>query len=98
MTRLNLLETALLLGLYVALAGSYGLVYAFARLQDAAILRHTSVLIYALHAITAVAIVVWTPLEIGWKGLIVASSVAFFAIPPITWRYLERTHETEVQQ
>jgi hypothetical protein len=42
--------------------------------------------------------VVWTPLEIVWKGLIVASSVAFFAIPPITWRYLERTHETEVQQ
>jgi hypothetical protein len=43
MTRLSLLETALLLGVYVALAGSYGLVYAFARLQDAAILRHISV-------------------------------------------------------
>ena|SRR5215831_11812833 len=97
MTRLSLLETALLLGVYVALAGSYGVVYALARLQGAAILRRISALIYALHGIiTAVAIVVWTPLEIVWKGLIVASSVAFFAIPPITWRYLERTHETEV--
>jgi hypothetical protein len=96
MTRLSLLETALLLGVYVALAGSYGVVYALARLQGVAILRRISALIYALHGITAVAIVVWTPLEIVWKGLIVASSVAFFAIPPITWRYLERTHETEV--
>ena len=34
--------------------------------------------------------------SLGWKGLIVASSVAFLAIPPITWRYLQRTHETEV--
>jgi len=43
-------------------------------------------------------IVLWTPLEIVWKGLIVASSVAFFAIPPITWRHLQRTHESEVHQ
>jgi hypothetical protein len=96
MTKITLLETALLLGVYVALAGSYGLVYALARLQDVAILRRISVIIYALHALAAVAIVIWTPLEIGWKGLIVASSVVFFAIPPITWRYLQRTHETEV--
>ena len=31
MIRLSLLETALLLGAYVALAGCYGLVYAIAR-------------------------------------------------------------------
>ena len=96
MTKLSLLETALLLGVYVALAGSYGLIYALARLQELAILRRISAIVYALHGLTAVAIVAWTPLEIGWKGLIVASSVAFFAIPPITWRYLQRTHETEV--
>ena len=98
MTTLSLLETALLLGVYVALAGSYGLVYALARLLDLAILRRISVIIYALHGLAAVAIVGWTPLEIGWKGLIVASSVAFLAIPPVTWRYLQRTHDEEVQQ
>jgi hypothetical protein len=95
MSGFSLLETALLLGVYVALAGSYGLVYALARLGEVAVLRHMAVIIYALHGLVAVAIVAWTPLEIGWKGLIVASSVAFFAIPPITWRYLQRTHQTE---
>ena len=34
MSEIGLLQTALLLGLYVALAGSYGLVYAIARLQE----------------------------------------------------------------
>jgi hypothetical protein len=96
MTPVSLLETALLLGLYVALAGSYGLVYAIARLKGKSILRGLPVMIYALHAIAAIAIVLWTPLEIGWKGLIVASSIAFFAIPPITWRFLQHTHESEV--
>ena len=96
MTKLSLLETALLLGLYVVLAGSYGLVYAIARLWDALILRCASMILYGLHGLAALAVLAWTPLEIGWKGLIVASSVAFFAIPPITWRYLQRTHETEV--
>ena len=96
MTKLSLLETALLLGLYVVLAGSYGLVYAIARLWDVLILRRVSMILYGLHGLAALAVLAWTPLEIGWKGLIVASSVAFFAIPPITWRYLQRTHETEV--
>jgi hypothetical protein len=95
MTAVSLLETALLLGLYVALAGAYGLVYAIARLKGAAVLRSLSVVIYALHAGAALAIVLWTPLDIGWKGLIVASSIAFLAIPPITWRFLRHTHETE---
>lgn len=97
MSELDLLQTALLLGLYVALAGSYGLVYAIARLQNASMLQYVSLMIYVLHGLTAVAVVVWTPLQIGWKGLIVASSAAFFAIPPVTWRFLQRTHETEVQ-
>jgi inner membrane protein involved in colicin E2 resistance len=95
MTAVSLLETALLLGLYVALAGAYGLVYAIVRLKGAAALRGLPVMIYALHAGAALAIVLWTPLDIGWKGLIVASSIAFLAIPPITWRFLRHTHETE---
>ncbi len=97
MSEIGLLQTALLLGLYVALAGSYGFMYTIARLQDALILLRLAFVLYGLHGLTAIAIVVWTPLQIGWKGLIVASSAGFLAIPPLTWRLLERTHETEVQ-
>jgi hypothetical protein len=97
MSEFSLLQTALLLGLYVALAGSYGLVYAIARLQGASFLYRMSFMLYGLHSFTAISIVAWTPLQVGWKGLIVASSAAFLAIPPITWRFLQRTHETEVQ-
>lgn len=96
MTKLGILETALLLGLYVALAGGYGFVYAMARLWNASILRRVSIILYGLHGLAAIAVVGWTPLEIGWKGLIVASSVVFLAIPPITWRYLQHTHAAEV--
>ena len=39
MTEIGLLQTALLLGLYVALAGGYGLTYTFARIQDAIALQ-----------------------------------------------------------
>jgi hypothetical protein len=97
MTEIGLLQSALLLGLYVALAGAYGLAYTLARIQNAIALQRTSFVLYGLHALTAIVIVVWTPLQLGWKGLIVASSVAFLVIPPITWRFLQLTHETEVQ-
>ena len=97
MNAINLLQAALLLGLYVALAGSYGLVYAIARLQDAPSLRRIAFVLYGLHGLAAGVIVAWTPLQVGWKGLIVASSAAFLVIPPTVWRFLQRTHETEVQ-
>ena len=97
MSEMSLLQAALLLGLYVALAGSYGLVYAIARLHNALFVRRLSFILYGLHGLTAVAIVGWTSLQAGWKGLIIASSAAFLAIPPIIWRLLQRTHETEAQ-
>ena len=98
MNEIGLLQTALLLGLYAALAGSYGLVYAIARLHEASILHRLSFIVYGLHGLTAIAIIVWAPLLVGWKGLIVASSAGFLAIPPFTWRFLQRTHETETQR
>jgi hypothetical protein len=97
MSEISLLQAALLLGLYVALAGSYGVVYAIARLQDAPVLQRISFILFGLHGLAAIAIVAWTPLQAGWKGLIAASSIAFFAIPPIIWRFIQRTHETEVR-
>jgi hypothetical protein len=98
MNEIGLLQSGLLLGLYVALAGGYGFAYTLARIQDAMPLLRLSFICYGLHALTAIAIVLWTPLQIGWKGLIVASSIAFVAIPPMTWRLLQLTHDTEVQR
>ena len=98
MTATALMETALLLGLYVALAGSYGLSYALARLRGAGRFSPVPLIIYGLHSASAILIVAWSPLQAGWKGLLVASSAAFFVIPPITWRFLEHTHRTEVSR
>jgi hypothetical protein len=51
MNEISLLQTALLLGLYVALAGSYGLVYAIARLNEGSILHRISFIVYGLHGL-----------------------------------------------
>jgi hypothetical protein len=82
----------------VALAGSYGLSYALARLRGAGRFPPVPLLIYGLHGASAILIVAWSPLQAGWKGMLVASSAAFLAIPPITWRFLEQTHQTEVSK
>lgn len=97
MNEIGLLQSGLVLGLYVALAGAYGFAYTFARILHTVALLRAAFILYALHVLSAVAIVLWTPLDVGWKGLIVASSLAFFVIPPATWRLLQLTHETEVQ-
>ncbi len=94
MTPVGLLESALLLGFYVLLAGGYALVYTLARLGNKQSLASVAVLLFALHGLVAVAIIFWTTLGPGWKALLIASSVAIFFIPPFTWRYLEHTHGT----
>lgn len=96
MIGLSVLETALLLGVYVLLAGGYGLAYTLGRLWDNALWQLAARAVYGLHGLVALAIVAATPLGPGWKGLIVASSLAFLVIPPVAWRYLRRTHDAEV--
>jgi hypothetical protein len=92
----DLLQTALLLGVYVTLAGLYGLLYAVARLGTAPLLRGAAAFAGMLHVAIGAAVVLWTPLQAPWKGLIVASSAAVIVIPPLTWRLLQRSHETEM--
>ena len=94
----DLLQTALLLGVYVAFAGLYGMAYAMARLWTAPVLRYAAAVAYTVHALIGAAVVAWAPLQAGWKGLIVASSAAVLAIPPLTWRLLQRSHEAEVER
>lgn len=98
MSEIDLLKAALLMGVYVALAGSYGLTYTLARLylRHAFALRRAAIALYGLHGLSAIMLVAFTPLQAGWKALIIASSAAFLVIPPLTWRFLLLTHEGEV--
>jgi len=95
MNALATLEAGLLLGLYVALAGIWGGLWALAQLHQTALFWRAAAAAYALHILAALAIVLGTPLEFGWKCLIAGCSLVFLAIPPMTWRFLQRTHENE---
>ena len=98
MNALATLETGLLLGLYALLAGIWGVLFALAQLRERSIFRQSAAVAYGLHAVAALAIVLWTPLGLGWKCLIVGSSLAFLALPPMTWRFLHHTHRDSVSQ
>ena len=93
----RLIETGLLLGLYVLLAGAYGCTYGLARFRASAGTRRLAGLFYAMHVGLAAGIVIAEPLGTLWKVFLGASSVAIFFIPRITWRYLERSHADEVR-
>ena len=95
MNALATLEAALLLGLYVALAGIWGVLWTLAQLRQTALFWRSAAAAYALHMLAALAIVLGMPLGVGWKCLIVGCSLLFLAIPPMTWRFLQRTHENE---
>jgi hypothetical protein len=95
MNALETLEAGLLLGLYVALAGIWGVLWALAQFRQTAGLWRAAAAAYGLHTVAALAIILGTPLEFGWKCLIAGCSLVFLAIPPMTWRFLQRTHENE---
>ena len=43
----------------------------------------------------ALAVVGLSPLTTPWKLVVIIGTLGFFGIPPITWRFVERTHEVE---
>lgn len=95
MTANAMIETALLLGAFVLLAGMYGLFYTLAMLYRGPYLKPASLACYTAHFGVMIVIVSATPLGPWWKALIVASCLAYFAVPPVTWRYLVRLHREE---
>jgi len=95
MSEFGLLETGLLLGLYVMLAGLWGVLYGAARLWRRVMLRGVAAGVYGLHGLVALAVVMRTPLGSGWKVLVLAASLVFLAIPPLAWRFLEHIHQNE---
>ncbi len=86
------LATSGLLGLFVLAAGAYGVLYGVGRLQHSRRLINAANVAYAALCAIVAAIAIATPLGFGWKLLIVVSALAYYAIPPITWRHLHRTH------
>lgn len=94
MIALELLETALLLGGLVLLAGCYGILYGIGRLADRPTVRLAGFACYALQCAIALAVVALSPLTGPWKLVVVVGTVGFLGIPPATWRLLEQTHRT----
>lgn len=95
MTPAALIGTAVLLGLFALSAGAYAGLYGIGRLRGRAALVHAGRACWALAFALAVAIAIATPLDAGWKLLILASAIVYAVIPPAVWRYLERTHVEE---
>lgn len=95
MTPFELIGTAALLGLFVLAAGGYASLYSIGRMWARPALVRGGRACWALAFAIAVAIAVVTPLDVGWKLLILASAIVYAVIPPATWHYLERTHIEE---
>ncbi len=94
MTAQDFLSTAILLGVFVACAGCYGLLYALGRLRPSRGFMSLAVGAYLLQGIVTAVLVTHTSLATVWKLFLIASFLIYAGIPPITWRHLERTHES----
>lgn len=94
MTAAALLPTAILLGVYVLCAGCYGLVYALGQLRGNRLVILSAFGFYGAQGVITILLLMLTPLALGWKLFLFFSFLAYAAIPPVTWRHLERTHET----
>ncbi|HEX6796052.1 MAG TPA: hypothetical protein VF304_19615 [Casimicrobiaceae bacterium] len=95
MTPPQLLETSTLLGLFVLLAGAYGLLYGLGRLHGRRELIAAGFTSYLLQCAVAAALLWRTPLLDGWKTFIGISSAAYLLLPPLVWRYLSALHARE---
>ena len=98
MTPQALLETAVLLGVFVSAGGAYACLYTLGRLHHRTGLIRASLACWFCALVCAAVLAVASPLGLGWKLLILASAAAYIVIPPITWRYLQRLHSEEGQE
>ena len=95
MIELELLETALLLGSLILLGGCYGILYGVGALLDRRAIRVAGFACYGLQCLITLAVVELSPLTNPWKLVVVVGTLGFLVIPPITWRFVERTHAAE---
>lgn len=95
MTELELLWTALLLGGLVLLAGGYGILYGIGKLAGSRAMRLAAFACYGLQCAITLAVVGFSPLTGPWKLVVVVGTLGFLVIPPVTWRFVEQTHQSE---
>ncbi len=95
MIELELLKTALLLGGLILLGGCYGILYGIGKLANSRAMQLAGFACYGLQWVIALIVVGLSPLTTPWKLVVIIGTLGFFAIPPITWRFVERTHEAE---
>lgn len=92
MSPADLILTAVLLGVFVASGGAYGILYAAAQLRGSAQLARAAQACYVLQLLIALTVCVGSPLAPMWKVFIVVSAAAYGFIPPLMWRLLEAMH------
>lgn len=88
----ELILTSLLLGGFVTAGGAYGILLSIGKAFRDARWQRPALAAYASQSALAVAVAIATPLDWWWKLLIAASDVAYYFIPPLTWRYLITLH------
>ena len=92
MTPAALIITALLLGVFVAAGGAYGILYGAAMLRSSAALTRVARVCYAAQLLIALAVCLGSPLAVPWKLFVGASALAYGFVPPLVWRLLETLH------
>ena len=97
MTPGEMVLTALLLGLFVALAGCYGVLFCVGRLRANRALLYAAYTAYGMQAAVAASLVLSSSLGEWWKLLVAASCAVYLPIPPATWRFLESLHQLKEQ-
>lgn len=95
MTPDALIPTTVLMGLCVLAGGAYAGLYSAGRLTARVGLIRAGNACWLIAFGLALAIAALTPLDAGWKLLILVSAVLYAVIPPLTWRYLHRLHVDE---
>ncbi|HKU66963.1 MAG TPA: hypothetical protein VJP85_04210 [Candidatus Baltobacteraceae bacterium] len=89
-----MIATALLLGAFVTAGGAYGIAFTLGKsLNDARWLRFAPYA-YAFQCALAAAVLLFTPLDWWWKTLVAASALAYYFVPPLTWRYFLHLHDS----
>lgn len=92
MTPQSVLITAMLLGAFVSFGGIYGACYALGSLHGQGRYRVIAICAYVAQCAVTLAIAFETPLDLGWKLLIVVSVLAYAFVPTVTLRYLRDLH------
>jgi hypothetical protein len=91
----SVLATSALMGLFVLAGGGYGCLYSLGRLRSHPGLVRIGAACWLCALGLAITLAAATPLDPGWKLLILASALVYAVIPPLTWRYLQRLHAEE---